>query len=601
MDFSVVMIAGDSGDGVQLSGHQLTYAHAHFGHIVQTATDFPAEIRAPAGTRHGVSGFQLCFSARPMKTVGEFIDCVIAFNPAAYAVVLPKCKPETLIIYDEDKWTEKDLLKAGYTQNPLLDDRRKQLALPLTKITIEACSELSATHTQAKKNRNMTALGLVLWLHGLPVEPAQQWLINRFSGKGKNVQAALACLQAGYNLGDTLELSLWRQTLPKATLKSGHYAQITGNQAFALGCVQAAERWQQPVYLAGYPITPASDILHYAHSWQDCHVHVVQAEDEIAAAGIALGASYAGALAVTCTSGPGFDLKSEMIGLAVMSELPLVIINVQRAGPSTGMPTKTEQTDLLTALYGRHGECPVPVLAPCSPGDCLDILTLAFRWAIQAMTPVIILSDATLAQASCQFPLDLEPIQPEVLPQPKAVQEPLMPYSRNHDGARPWIIPGTEHGAHRIGGLEKQHLTGDISYDAHNHEMMIGLRQAKIEHLSLEIPEPRPLLKKKFLLISYGCTCGPIEELLFQQNWDDVSHILLRTLYPLPKNFWIMLSQYEVVITVELAQEQLARYLRSHARHHNIVSYSQTNGYNINSHQLLTWLLALKQEHLSVS
>jgi 2-oxoglutarate ferredoxin oxidoreductase subunit alpha len=290
------------------------------------------------------------------------------------------------------------------------------------------------------------------------------------------------------------------------------------------------------------------------------------------------------------------DLKSEMIGLAAMAELPLVIINVQRAGPSTGMPTKTEQADLLAALYGRHGECPVPVLAPCSPADCLDILTLAFRWALQAMTPVIVLSDATLAQASCQIALSHDAIEPEQLPHYKILEgESIRPYARNDDGARPWIIPGTLFGAHRIGGLEKEHMTGEISYDADNHDLMISLRRAKLERLATSIDKPICIGHKKMLLITYGCTCGPVEELLFQERWHDVVQLKLRQLYPLPSNFWDIAMEYEKVIVIELAQEQLTRYLKSYGRHQGIISYSQTNGYNVSIKQLVQWLNVLRQ------
>ena len=590
MDYSIVMIAGDSGDGIQVSGHQLTYSHAHFGHVVQTATDFPAEIRAPAGTRHGVSGFQLCFSSRNVKSVGEKLNYLIAFNPAAYAVCRHKCTPDTLIIYDQDKWTDKDLAKAGYAKNPLEDQSIKQLALPLTSLTIEACSAVVQTLTQAKKNRNMTALGVILWLHHLELEPAESWIKNRFRKKPDAIEAAISSLRAGYYLGETLELARWQSFVPKAPMKSGRYAQITGNQAFALGCVKAAEKWLNPVYVIGYPITPASDILHYAHAWNDCHVHVVQAEDEIAAAGMALGASYAGSLAVTCTSGPGFDLKSEMIGLAVMAELPLVVIDVQRAGPSTGMPTKTEQGDLQAALYGRHGECPVPVLAPSDPSDCMDTLMTAFEWAMKAMTPVIILSDASLAQASCQFKIEYDSIKHEKLPHAVITEEGILPYQRNADGARPWIVPGTIGGAHRLGGLEKQHRTGDISYDGSNHELMIELRQKKIEKLAIHLDTSSYQLNKKFLFVTYGSPSGPLAELIHSQEWNDTEHLIIKTIYPLPVNFWEILSHYETVIIVELSSGQLARYLRSYAKHPKVVSYTQMTGLNLETQSLVAWM-----------
>jgi len=594
---SVVMIAGDSGDGIQLIGQQLTYAHAQFGHVVQTIAEFPAEIRAPVGTIHGVSGFRLAFSSRNLAIVPFELNYAVVFNPAAYLSLGARCTANTIVIFDEERWNKKDYRKAGCTDNPLDSHQGLSIPIALTSLTCAACPML--TPVQAKKNRNILALGLMLWLHDLSIEPALEWLSQNFSKNLEHADCLIACLKAGYYLGETLELPVRKPSIPVALRPMGRYAQITGDRSLVLGMLSASEKYQRPVILSGYPITPASEILQIAHQWADCGLEVVQAEDEIAAAGIALGASYGGALGVTCTSGPGLDLKAEMMGLAVMAELPMVIINVQRCGPSTGLPTKTEQSDLLAALYGRHGSCPVPVLAQSSPADGQHIMERAFEWAISAMTPVIVLSDGFLTQGSAALFLDnlLTAEELSTTIEHSVPEKPRGPFERDSKGVRPWIVPGTPHQAHCNGGLEKDYDHGGISYDGANHERMIQVRRDKVETLASPMAEPqyRPLVQR-YLWIGYGSTSGGLEEYHYQNPSQDSTYIILRDIYPLPSNFWDLCQQYQYVITVELSDGQLARYLRGFAKHAHILSYSQTNASALDLVLVKQWFQTLTQE-----
>lgn len=560
---SLVMIAGDSGDGIQLAGQQLSYAHAQYGHIVQTMADFPAEIRAPAGTIYGVSGFQLCFSATARGTTGGACDYLVVFNPAAYKVTQRYVSADTWVIFDSDKWSEKDWVKAGFDKDPL-EERPHTVSLPLTQLTLNASCDLPLA--AAKRNRNLAALGLILWLHDLPLEPAQQWLQQRFSQKEGRLEAMLKAQQAGYFLGETLEWPGPRIKIDKAQQQPGRYIQVTGNQALVLGMATAADLWSKTAVLCGYPITPASDLLHSASQWQKhAALRCLQAEDEIAAAGMALGVSYGGNLGICCTSGPGMDLKTEMIGLATMAELPLVIIDVQRAGPSTGMPTKAEQTDLLMALFGRHGSCPVPVLAQSRPDQGVPIMVQAIDWAQKAKTPVIVLSDALMASATAA--LRFEPLDTE---KRQSLYQP----------------PGVGAKMHTLTGLETTLDGSEISYDSLNHERKVAWRREKILKLAQDVPAPKAA---QILFVSYGSTSMAIKDfLLARQSWP-VAHLDLQMLYPLPSNFWDILVQYEAVVALDLSDQQLALYLRSYGVG-KIYGYGQIHGNQFLSGPFESWL-----------
>jgi 2-oxoglutarate ferredoxin oxidoreductase subunit alpha len=589
---SVIMIAGDSGDGIQLSGQQLTYAHARFGHMVQNISDFPAEIRAPAGTIHGVSAFRMVFGNKPIGAVPFYLDYAVVLNPAAYLVLQSRCTSSTIIFFDQDQWSEKDWRKAGLASNPLDGHRGKIMGVPFQSLTIKTCAPMIAM--KAKKNRNILALGLILWVHDLPLEPTLEWLQQRFGAQLELLPALQNCLKAGYHLGETLELGQERKSIASCVVAQGIYAQMSGHQSLVLGMVAAAQSYKRPVILSGYPITPASEILHIAQRWSDCGIEVLQAEDEISAAGIALGAAYAGALGVTCTSGPGLDLKAEMIGLAAMAEFPIVIIDVQRSGPSTGMPTKTEQTDLLAALYGRHGECRVPILAQSRPDDGQAIIQRAFEWAIAAMTPVIVLSDAILALGSLPVRLQTVNSMESFENRPD-----LQAFDRLPNGARPWVAAGTEGKAYCIGGLEKDRITGEISYEADNHEQMVHLRRQKIEHLSspMQMPLYEPK-SKRYLWICYGGASGSVQDYHDIYHDAESTYIVLRDIYPLPSNFWTICREYSILIVAEMADAQLASYLKSYALHPNIISYTQINGQSLDIVRMHDWFINAKERVL---
>lgn len=564
---SLIMIAGDSGDGIQLAGQQLSYAHAQYGHIVQTMADFPAEIRAPAGTVHGVSGFQLCFSSTERGITGGTCDYLIVFNPAAFKVTQRYISQDTWVIFDSDKWSEKDLMKAGFDHNPL-DGRPHTLSLPLTQIAVNSSPELPPA--AAKRNRNLVALGLILWIHDLPLEPAQAWLEQRFASKESRLEAMCRAQQAGYFLGETLEWPAPRIRIEKAQQQPGRYIQVTGNQALVLGMAAAADLWDKSAVLCGYPITPASDLLHSAAQWQHlAAVHCLQAEDEIAAAGMALGASYGGAIGLCCTSGPGMDLKAETLGLAVMAELPLVVIDVQRAGPSTGMPTKAEQSDLLMALFGRHGSCPVPVLAQKRPEHGVEVMLQAIDWAQRARTPVIVLSDALMASATAA--LRYTPLEG-----PKKQQN------------SSYIPPGKNVPMRTLTGLETTPDGAEISYDPANHALQVARRRQKVERLAQEMIPPQ---KAAVLFISYGSTSMAIKELLLARPHWSVAHLDLVDLYPLPLNFWEILREYEVIVALDLSEGQFAQYLRSYGQG-VVQGYGQVHGHQFLADPFESWLRA---------
>ena len=581
-----IRFAGDSGDGMQLTGSQLTSTSAIAGNDVQTFADFPAEIRAPAGTLPGVSGFQLSFSNHDIYTVGDRLDVLVAMNPAALKVNLADLELGGILLVNVDNFTEKDLKKANYAHNPLESgELAKYQVIPLgiTELTLNAVKGEGISHSQGTKCKNMFALGVVCWLYSRPLDATKNWLMKKFNHAPAIAKANELALQAGFNFALTTELFAERYIIKKASLAPGYYRQITGNEAFALACAAIAAKTGAPLLLSGYPITPASAILHQVSKYEHLGIKTFQAEDEIAAICACVGAAFGGGLAMTTTSGPGLDLKAEGLGLAVMTELPLVVIDVQRAGPSTGMPTKTEQGDLLAAIHGRHGECPIPVLAPCSPADCFNILIEAFQIATKYMTPVIILSDGYMATGA-------EPwLIPEVKDIPdlsiqyqgKTLDE-FNPYRRDPKTlSRPWAVPGTPGLEHRLGGLEKDQSTGNISYDPINHEKMVTLRYEKVKGTARDIAPTviHGANHGKVLVVGWGSTYGTILTAVesLQQQGHPVSFIHLRHLFPFPNDLGGILKEYEAVLIPELNLGQLNQLVRAEYLI-NTVSYSKVTG-----------------------
>ncbi len=551
-DTVVIRFAGDSGDGMQITGGQFTTTSAVLGNDVHTFPDFPAEIRAPAGTLPGVSGFQLSFSSQEIHTAGDKLNSLVAMNPAALKVNINDLEEGGLLILNENSFIEKEFKKAQYEINPLETgelENYRVFSFPITDLTLNAVKEFKLTHSQASKCKNMFALGIIYWLYYRPLEQTVEWLTKKFAKKESIRDANIAALKAGYNYALTIGLFTERYVVKKAQLKPGKYRQITGNEAFALACVALADINQKNILLSGYPITPASAVLQHVSKYQSKNIRVFQAEDEIAAMSATVGASYGGSLALTVTSGPGFDLKTEALGLAVMTELPCVVIDVQRAGPSTGMPTKTEQSDLLMAMYGRHGECPAPILAPNSPSDCFNTLIEAFEIAAKYMTPVIILSDGYLANSA----------EPWLIPDVKSLPK-LSPSER-------WILPGTKDKEFRLGGLEKDSKTGNISYDPQNHQNMVNKRANKITHIQDVISDQEIIGKNagETLVISWGGTYGSVYTAvkILQQDGHDISLIHLRHLNPFPKNIKTILNSFKNILVVELNMGQLCKLLRA--------------------------------------
>ena len=568
-----VRFCGDSGDGMQLAGSQFTDTSALIGNDISTFPDFPAEIRAPAGTLAGVSGFQVHFSSTDIFTPGDEVDALVAMNPAALKTNIKSVKSGGIVIVNEDAFDAIDLKKAGYASNPIEDGSLKAYRLikaPINKLTTEAAKETGLGSKDIDRCKNMFALGMCYWLYGRPLGPTLTHIEQKFSAKKPIVAAANAlALKAGYHFGETAELFDEQYQVPKAQLPAGVYRKITGNEATALGMIAAGELAGKQVIYCSYPITPASDILHQLSAAKNFNVMTFQAEDEIAAVGAAIGASFGGSLGVTGTSGPGIALKSEAIGLAVMTELPLVIVDVQRGGPSTGLPTKTEQADLLQVLFGRNGECPVPVIAASGPADCFAAVIEAFAIAVKYMTPVVFLSDGYVANGA-------EPwLIPDVanLPKINAVHptatndaKGFMPYKRDENLARPWAIPGTAGLEHRIGGLEKQDVTGAVSYDGDNHEKMVRLRAAKVAGIQ---PGGEDLIwtgaeTGDVLLVGWGGTFGAIKAatLELRQQGIKASACHVRYLNPLPRRLPALFKQFKHVLVPELNLGQLRMLLR---------------------------------------
>ena len=570
----VIRFAGDSGDGMQLTGDRFTNATAVLGNDLATLPDFPAEIRAPAGTVHGVSAFQIQFSSRDIMTPGDHPNVLVAMNPAALKAEFSSVEKGGTIIVNEDAFIQRNLDKAGYTTNPLDDgtlEGFQVFRVPMTSITVRAVEELGLTRKEAERSKNMFALGLVSWMYGRPVDVTINWLQKKFGDKPQVFDANVTAFKAGYNFGETTELFATSYLVKPAPATPGLYRNISGATALAIGLVAAAARSGVGLFYASYPITPASELLHELSRLKNFGVMTLQAEDEIAAAGIALGAAFAGDLGVTGTSGPGMDLKAETLGLAVMLELPMVIVDVQRAGPSTGMPTKTEAGDLLLAMYGRHGESPMPIVAAKSPSHCFDAAIEACRIAITYRTPVIVLSDTYLANSSEPWRLpevdSLPTIDPKFATGPNAGQE-FLPYLRDPETlARPWAVPGTPGLRHRIGGLEKEDGTGDISYDAENHERMTHIRAEKIEKIADSIPELEvddPDGDAEMLVLGWGSSYGTIRAAArrVREAGRSVATAHLMHLNPFPKNTGEVVQRYRQVLIPEMNMGQLALLIR---------------------------------------
>ncbi|GAA2610588.1 2-oxoacid:acceptor oxidoreductase subunit alpha [Dactylosporangium fulvum] len=589
LDRVVIRFAGDSGDGMQLTGDRFTSETAQLGNDISTLPNFPAEIRAPAGTLPGVSSFQVHFADFDILTPGDAPNVLVAMNPAALKANLADLPKGASIIVNTDEFTTRNLAKVGYAANPLEDgslDGWSVAPVGLTSMTVKALESFQISKKDAERAKNMFALGLLSWMYSRPHESTLSFLERKFAARPELVAANVAAFKAGWNFGETTENFAVRYEVKPARMVPGNYRNITGNAALALGIVAAGVRSGLPVFLGAYPITPASDILHELSKHKKFGVTTVQAEDEIAAIGVALGASYGGALGVTTTSGPGVALKGETISLAVALELPLVIIDVQRAGPSTGLPTKTEQADLNMALFGRHGEAPVAVLAPRSPADCFTTALEAARIALTYRTPVILLSDGYIANGSEPWRLpevaDLPDLRVEFATQPNAEDgKTFLPYLRDPQTlARPWAVPGTPGLEHRIGGLEKADKTGDISYDPANHDFMVRTRAARIENI--EVPDVEvedPDGTARVLVLGWGSTYGPIGAAAraLRQRGLPIAQAHLRHLSPMPKNLGDVLKSYDKVVIPEMNLGQLAGVIRSRFLV-DAIAYNQVRG-----------------------
>jgi len=570
LDRVVVRFAGDSGDGMQLTGSRFTDATAVVGNDLATLPDFPAEIRAPAGTPHGVSAFQIHFASRDILTPGDHPNVLVAMNPAALITNVGTLEKGGTVIVNEDGFSDHNLRKAGYESNPLDDgslDDYQLFRVPMTSMTVRATDGIDEiTPRDAARSKNLFALGLVSWMYGRPTEPTVDWIGKKFADTPAIGAANLAAFRAGYNFGETAELLAVHYEVDAAPAPPGTYRNVNGTQALAYGLVAAAIQSGLGLFYASYPITPASELLHSLSRHHGLGVRTIQAEDEIAAVNMALGAAFAGHLGVTATSGPGMDLKAETIGLAVAYELPLVVVDVQRAGPSTGMPTKTEAADLLMALYGRHGESPLPVIAACTPSDCFDSAIEAARIAVTHRTPVILLTDTFLANSSEPWKLpdvgSLPKIDPDFATDPTG----FMPYARDSNLARPWAVPGTPGLRHRIGGLEKEDGTGNISYASANHEHMTHLRAERVARVSvpdIEVDDPDGA---SLLVLGWGSSYGAIQgaaRRLRREQGLRLATAHIRHLNPLPANTGDVLRSFERVLVPEMNMGQLVKLLRA--------------------------------------
>ncbi|MCX8073443.1 MAG: 2-oxoacid:acceptor oxidoreductase subunit alpha [Candidatus Binatia bacterium] len=570
-DHVVIRFAGDSGDGMQVAGMQFTNESAVAGNDLSTLPDFPAEIRAPAGTLAGVSGFQVNFANHEIFTPGDELDVLVAMNPAALKMNIGDLKPNGILIVDREQFGEQNLRKAGYDSNPLEDGslaKYQVYPIDITKLTALTLRDTNLPARTVNRCKNFFALGLVSWLFQRPVEPTQKWIATRFQKRPDLADANIRVLQAGFHFGETSELFASAFEVKPARLAPGTYRNITGNSALALGLVVAARKAGRPLFLGSYPITPASDILHELAALKEFDVYTFQAEDEIAGIGAALGAAFGGAIAVTTTSGPGMCLKAETINLAVSVELPLVICDIQRGGPSTGLPTKAEQADLLMALYGRNSESPVVVMAPATPADCFAVAIEAVRIAVKYMTPVIILSDGYLANGAEPWRLPAIEDLPDVPVHFRVDPKGYYPYLRDPETlSRPWVVPGTPGLEHRIGGLEKEHLTGNVSYAPVNHEQMVRVRARKIAGIAREISPTEVMGPSSgdLLVLGWGSTFGPIEAAVrkAQNEGKEVAHVHLRHLNPLPPDLGDVLKRFRRVLVPEMNLGQLVKIIRA--------------------------------------
>ncbi len=572
----VIKFAGDSGDGMQLTGSQFTNNTALMGIDLATFPDFPAEIRAPQGTLPGVSGFQLRFSSNHVFTPGDECDILVAMNAAALKSNLKTLKKGGKIIANIEGFDAKNLRLANYPDgvNPLDDnslDNYEVIRIDVTKMTREALKEFTMGMKEKDRAKNMFVLGFLYWMYNRNMDSTIQFLKEKFGKKPDIFESNIKALQAGYNYGDTTETFTTTYKVERAKMDPGVYRSVMGNQALAYGLIAASQKSGLPLFLGSYPITPASDILHDLSRHKAFGVRTFQAEDEIAGIASAIGASYGGSLGVTTTSGPGMALKSEAMGLAVMLEIPLLICDIQRGGPSTGLPTKTEQSDLLQAYYGRNGECPMPIVSASTPSDCFDAVYEAVRIAVQHMTPVIFLSDGYIANGSepWKFPTtaDLAPIEVKFKTELGHDEDKLQPYLRDEKLSRPWAVPGTPGLEHRIGGLEKQNVTGNVSYDPENHQLMVKLRQEKVEKIADYIPAQKldsGPEKGKLLVLGWGSTYGAIKSAVSEMQYEGyaVSHAHLRYIRPFPKNLGTILKNFEQVLIPEINNGQLIKIIR---------------------------------------
>ncbi len=597
----VIKFAGDSGDGMQLTGSQFTNNSALIGNDLSTFPDFPAEIRAPQGTVPGVSGYQLHFSSNRIFTPGDNCDVLVAMNAAALKVNLKTLKPGGMIIADTNGFDTKNLRLANYADgiNPIEDGSLVGFELhkmDITRLTREALKEITLGTKEKDRAKNMFVLGFLYWLYNRDLTSTFSFLHDKFSKRPEILESNIKALQAGYNYGDTVEAFTSRFKVEKAKLPVGKYRNITGNIALTYGLIAAAEKSMLPMFLGTYPITPASDILHELSRHKNFGIRTFQAEDEIAAITAAIGAAYGGSLGVTTTSGPGMALKTEAMGLAVMLEIPLIIINIQRGGPSTGLPTKTEQSDLLQAYYGRNGECPMPVVSASTPNDCFDAIYEAVRIAVQHMTPVIFLSDGYIANGAEPWRFPKSAQLPDInvtFKKELSDDEPTyMPYRRNEHLVRPWAVPGTAGLEHRIGGLEKEDITGNISYDAENHQHMVKTREAKVEMIADTIPlqtlDSGPE-QGDVLVLGWGSTYGSIKSatMELQAQGKQVAHAHLRHMRPFPKNLGEMLSKYKRVLIPEINNGQLIKIIRDKYLI-DAIGYNKIKGVPITRAELVT-------------
>jgi 2-oxoglutarate ferredoxin oxidoreductase subunit alpha len=599
-----IRFVGDSGDGMQLTGTEFTKANALAGNDLATFPDYPAEIRAPAGSLAGVSGYQVNFGSREIHTPGDAPDVLVAMNPAALKTNLADLKTGGMLIVNGGAFTESNLQKAGYVANPLDDAALKQnykiFNVDMTKLSEHALEGSGLSAKEIARCRNYLALGLMYWLYSRPMEQQVEAIAKKFAKKPEIAAANQKVFKAGYAYGETSEVFFQRYEVPASKLAPGRYRNMTGNYATALGFAAVAQTTGRQVFLGSYPITPATEILQEMSYFKEYGVVTYQAEDEIAGIGSAIGASFAGSLGVTTTSGPGLALKTEMLGLAVIAELPLVVVNVQRGGPSTGMPTKTEQSDLLMALFGRHGEAPLPVIAAQSPGDCFWSAMEAMKIAVKWMTPVILLTDGYLANGSEPFRIpelsDLPKVEPKYQTEPNH-DGAYMPYKRDAKLIRPWAVPGTPGLEHRIGGLEKDSMSGMVSYDGMNHERMVKTRAQKIRNVIEDVPDVEVYGQKSgdVLLVSWGGTYGSVhaaaEELVAQGK--QVGHVHLRWLNPLPKNLGAVIKGFKKVLVPEVNDGQLALYLRARYPGVDPLQFNRINGKPIKISELAAKVLEI--------